>query len=896
MEHDDSMLDQHSPDSSASHNGGSNAPRADNYRVIRKRNRVPLSCGACRHRKLKCNRQAPCDNCIKRGDGPSCTYAAPAAKRKGTNSSTPSSNAAPDDMQNRIDRLEGLVLSLMTNGNSSGSAAAAQAAIRTATSSTTGSGSLGPNLDSQLDDSEMNESAYVDAGENESETDGVTKSLGILKVDQEKNKTYYIGEAHWAALLTEISEVKNYFSSHKKQFEAQMEKIEERRKNAGVDVGSGPTLLFGAAVPPPRSEILRALPSRYMSDILIAKYFNTYDPATHILHGPTFHKQYQAHWQNPEKTSIVWIGLLFVIMRLALQSFVYDGDEPPEIQGKCHDLSGAFRAQMAHCLIIADYTKPQAFIIETLIHHLHAEHISNRDAEASIWILMGMIVRLAMRMGYHRDSKFFPDLTPFQGEMRRRVWSFIRTGDLLFSFQVALPPMVRLGDSDTDLPRNIYDHEFDETSAQLPPPRPQSEATPISYLIAKAKLSLGFGRVLEEINGVQRKNYEEILKIDKALKDIYESIPDHLQVRSTFDQQTIPAALVKARLNLATVYHKAVCVLHRRYVRLARSGNRYMYSRKTCLESAVQLLDFQAIIVQQEQMGNSNHRLEDVRNRVSSINTHDYLLAATLLCMDLYQSKEKANNDSASNVSTPNTNSSADTPTSNTSGSRGSVSSADSMVYVPGLPYTREDIIVILERSRDIWMAQRDISMEAFKASELLNLLLFHLKSSPSVPISAYPLTDPARIEPRGDSNDEQTAAMTLGMLQAGGGGLNTNTNLQAMQAAQMAQQAQMQFPGTNMNGTNSQMGWDKNTMDSLLTGNSLADPNLFSARSFGNAAEDWGNLFGAGNGMFPQTIFGNTASTGSSGINIDWVSPPLRAVFRVLTKLAGSMGSIHAT
>ena len=174
------MLDQHSPDSSASHNGGSNAPRADNYRVIRKRNRVPLSCGACRHRKLKCNRQAPCDNCIKRGDGPSCTYAAPAAKRKGTNSSTPSSNAAPDDMQNRIDRLEGLVLSLMTNGNSSGSAAAAQAAIRTATSSTTGSGSLGPNLDSQLDDSEMNESAYVDAGENESETDGVTKSLGIL--------------------------------------------------------------------------------------------------------------------------------------------------------------------------------------------------------------------------------------------------------------------------------------------------------------------------------------------------------------------------------------------------------------------------------------------------------------------------------------------------------------------------------------------------------------------------------------------------------------------------------------------------------------------------------------------------------------------------------------------
>lgn len=38
----------------------------------RKRNRAALSCVACRERKIKCNRQVPCDQCIRRGDSELC--------------------------------------------------------------------------------------------------------------------------------------------------------------------------------------------------------------------------------------------------------------------------------------------------------------------------------------------------------------------------------------------------------------------------------------------------------------------------------------------------------------------------------------------------------------------------------------------------------------------------------------------------------------------------------------------------------------------------------------------------------------------------------------------------------------------------------------------------------
>lgn len=780
-------------------------------------------------------------------------------------------------MQNRIDRLEGLVLSLMTNGSTSQGTSAAQQAIHAATNSVgSASGTLGSNLeyrDAGEDDSMMNDANNIDGdgGDGESETDGVTKSLGVLKVDQERNKTFYIGEAHWAALLNEIGEVKNYFMNHRKEYEAQMEKIAQTRRNAGVDVDAGPALLFGATIPPPRNEILRALPSKYMSDILVGRYFNSYDPATHILHGPSFQRQYQSHWQDPSKTSIVWIGMLFAIMRLAMQSFVREGDEPPEFRGKCQDMANSFRTNMAHCLITADYTKPHAFIIEALIFHLHAEYSSNRDSEGSVWVLMGMIVRLSMRMGYHRDSKFFPDLTPFQGEMRRRVWSFIRTGDLLFSFQVALPPMVRLGDSDTDLPRNIYDDEFDETSTSLPPPRPQTEATPISYMIGKSKLSLGFGRVLEEINGVNRKSYDEVLKIDKALRDIYDTVPVHLKVRPMSEQQLAPIALIAARFGLATIYHKALCVLHRRYVRLAKTGNRYMFSRRTCLESSMQVLEFQALTSQQNQDRPLMGRMKNLQSHVSSLVAHDYLLAGTLICMDLYSMKEKAQ-EAGNDASTPNTNSSAATPASSTSGGRGSVSSSDNTAYLPGSPYTRDDLIGALERSRDIWMTQRDYSMEAYKASELINVLLYHLKtpfSSPAQSNMPPPLGLQSSVGRSVD--DEQTAAMTLGMLQAGNAARGM-PNTQAIQAAQIAQQAQMQM-GPASNNAATPGAWDKSVLDSFVASNQMGN---MQNNTFNQAPQDpdWGSLFGAGNGMFPQTIFGTANSgAGTSGMNIDWVS-----------------------
>ncbi|KAL4925468.1 Zn(II)2Cys6 transcription factor [Aspergillus undulatus] len=698
------------PSTTSSSNGPS--PEGQ-YRVVRKRNRVPLSCGPCRHRKLKCNRSHPCENCVKRGDAHSCTYAQTNSRKK--NAANQAASTSPDDMQNRIDRLEGLVLSLMTNGSQSEGPAAAMAAI-SGTSSSIGS------AQHVHDDVEIDDEPAI---QEESETEQVTKSFGIMKVDN--NKSYYISDAHWASVLSEISEVKNYFQTHKKQYEEQAERLKATQLPTDVP---GSTLLFGAMKVTSRAEIMSSFPSKYTTDILIARYFNCYDPATHFLHGPTFQAQYNKHWEDPSQTCIVWIGMLFAMMRLSMLSYYREGDEPPEFRGKSLDMAGTFRNLVAMCLTLADYTKPYPYLIECLAFHLHGDYCQTKEADISVWVLNGVIVRLAMRMGYHRDSKAFPNITPFQGEMRRRVWSFVRQADLLFSCQVGLPSMIRMADSDTELPRNLYDDDFDENCKELPPSRPPSEPTPLSYLITKSRLASVLGQAIERTSSLQNISYDTVMEMDSELRRARDMIPDHLLVRPIEDSPLDPLVLIMSRFSVMSVYHRAQCMLHRKYLPRARGNPRFAPSRRACIDSAMELLRFQSMLhVESRPTG----RLRSRQNRVTSLTSSDFLQAATILCLDLYYGTRVQ--------SVPN------------------ASGTSSDVYIWGIE-RRDEILATVQRSKDIWDELHNENMEAWKASGVLGVMLSGLQRGGPEGTPVTPAFEP--------QDEKQSAAMTLGMLSSG--------------------------------------------------------------------------------------------------------------------------------
>ncbi|KAL8712389.1 MAG: hypothetical protein Q9220_003237 [cf. Caloplaca sp. 1 TL-2023] len=209
-----------------------------------------------------------------------CSYAAPGSRKKHSGSS--SSGNSPGDMQNRIDRLEGLVLSLMTNGVQSTGPAAASRTLSMSAST----GSLDYPQDVEIDGiQDQGGMMKPDGEEAESETDQVAQSLGVLKVFDKQSM--YFGEAHWAAILQDastssrkqhrIAEVKNYFAEHKKQLEDQAQKVQASKTEENFP--EGPTFLFGGVHPPEFSELLNSIPKKVITDKLVARYFNSFDPS-----------------------------------------------------------------------------------------------------------------------------------------------------------------------------------------------------------------------------------------------------------------------------------------------------------------------------------------------------------------------------------------------------------------------------------------------------------------------------------------------------------------------------------------------------------------------------------------------------------------------------------------
>ncbi|KAL9009989.1 MAG: hypothetical protein Q9173_005028 [Seirophora scorigena] len=651
----------------------------------------------------------------------SCSYAAPGSRKK--HSGTSSSSNSPGDMQTRIDRLEGLVLSLMTNGAQSAGPAAANRSLSLGAS--TASMEYPPDIDVDGGNHHANGMMRSPDGEGpESETDQVAQSMGVLKVYD--NKSMYFGEAHWAAILQDIAEVKNYFAEHKKQIDEQAQKVQASKTEEAFP--QGPTFLFGGVNPPEFPELLSSLPQKVITDKVIARYFNSYDPA--------------------------------ILLCLAMHSYYKMGDEPPEYRGKSMILANKYRSLTAQCLLRADFLKPSSPTIETLILHLHGEFANNRDAEVGNWVLVGIIVRLAMRMGYHRDSKLFPNVTPFQGEMRRRIWTFVRQADLLFSFQLGLPSMIRLGDCDTALPGNYYDGDLFEEMKELPPPRPVTEPTPVSYMIAKASLSFCFGKIVESLHSIRSCTYEDIMQLDQSLREARAELPPHLRLKPIEDSMMEPPEVIMQRFFLSILYHKGQCVLHRKFLARARENTKYAHSRRTCVDSSMELLNHQATLHYESGPG---QRISNVRALLSSLTTHDFLLAAMIISLDLWYGAEAEQS----------------------VGGGGRSNSAD--LFTWGLE-RRDEMIRALEVSNDIWKETRDQSMESYKANEILTIIIAKMKDrvqpgggggggsrqAASAPFPFPSLSNgnansPYPPNPGMEDKPEHSAAMTLGMLSSGG-------------------------------------------------------------------------------------------------------------------------------
>lgn len=231
-------------------------------------------------------------------------------------------------------------------------------------------------------------------------------------------------------------------------------------------------------------------------------------------------------------------------------------------------------------------------------------------------------------MGLHRDPSKLANISPYEGEMRRRIWNLAMQIELLASFHMGLPSMLQGIETDTKVPSNLLDDDFDEDSTSLPPERPSTDYTHIAFSINITKLLRVFGQIALQAHSLSPPEYDDVLKLDAILQEIGGNVPAFMHVRPLDDCVGDSPALITERFRLAAIYNKCRCVLHRQYLAEPIPHKEHNYSRKECIEGALALLEYQRIIWKASKPGNL---LASTSWFVSSLAVYDFLLAAMII-------------------------------------------------------------------------------------------------------------------------------------------------------------------------------------------------------------------------------------------------------------------------
>lgn len=284
------------------------------------------------------------------------------------------------------------------------------------------------------------------------------------------------------------------------------------------------------------------------------------------------------------------------------------------------------------CLVLGRYATANAYVLEAFLLHLQSCFLNSGRPTVDPWFEMGTIIRLAFRMGYHRDPSNLPGVSTFDGEMRRRVWLNIVQIDALMSFHMGFPTMISSQFCDAEDPRNLEYSDLQVDMTSLPPARPFSEHTPVIYTIVKSGVMGVFKKIVSHTQLPTVPPYSATLALEAEMRRVYGNVPEQYQRRDVNRSFTDPSTLILERCTIEILYLKGIIVLLRRFISYDLKSSPYESSRRACVEAALDMLARQADVNKACEPGG---RLYEDRWMLLSIPPQDYLLAAMVICLDL---------------------------------------------------------------------------------------------------------------------------------------------------------------------------------------------------------------------------------------------------------------------
>ncbi|KAH7311413.1 fungal-specific transcription factor domain-containing protein [Stachybotrys elegans] len=385
------------------------------------------SCVICRRRKVRCDRREPCDNCIR--SNVECHYPVTGRlprRRNLVTGVTPQAQKQ-SELINRLRRLESIVtelsaqveegaqeqgitgglplqipLPLAPEAANSVSRTLSRAGLSNAAapvptpSSTTSSGN-----------------SHVSLQSNEATTHDSEQDEDFGKLVVARDGALHVGNQFWTVFCSEVDQIFRAVEDVVELSDEANMSTTQGSTSTGNEVASISDGFFFGHMSHSNALIWHTLPQSFLWTTFVVNV----DPFIKVLHTPTIDKMIlnqQAATLDPELRTLLTSIAFAAVASLGEEDVITNLCMP-----KQHALAGlrqAVEGLLSQCKVLSTNS---VIVVQAFVIYLSVLALIERPNV--IWPLVGLLTRIATSMGLHRDGSL-SNLSPFDAEMRRRLW------------------------------------------------------------------------------------------------------------------------------------------------------------------------------------------------------------------------------------------------------------------------------------------------------------------------------------------------------------------------------------------------------------------------------------------------------------------------------------------
>ncbi|KAI1119272.1 fungal-specific transcription factor domain-containing protein [Nemania sp. NC0429] len=504
----------------------------------------PRSCVTCRRRKVRCDKHMPCGNCRKAQI--QCVFPAPGRAPRRPRAKDP--NAPPKqtsereiELMKRLRKLESIVEDLSGQ-------------IEFETYKHGASESPEAHSDLQQHENERRKMTASPPDENSPSTSSIPPGFSVPRrtntgssmgggslstaksqpggdmnkdfgklVLSEKGKVRYVSNAFWTKLSDEIEALR---SETQRLTDDSSDSSDDEDSPVSVapqiePQGDHHVFIFGYSSSNVDLRSLHPLPSQMLFYWQV--FMDNVDPIVKFMHVPTMTNTIKELRRDMSTMTPSVEVLMFVIYLAAITSM-----EPEEVSMNF----GAEKSQLmaryrfateqalakANCVTTSELIVLQAFVLFLIL-------VRRGDDTKFSTALTGLVVKIAQSLGLHRDGTHFDNISPFEIEMRRRLWWTICVLDHRSAEDAGCEMTVVERSFDTRFPLNVNDNDLSPEMTEFPPER--MGLTDMSFSLIRFEVCALSRRIHAAENGLApclREGQVTLEEHEEKLIEMYEHI------------------------------------------------------------------------------------------------------------------------------------------------------------------------------------------------------------------------------------------------------------------------------------------------------------------------------------------------------------------------------------